>query len=179
MPFQAEKNSSYKIKFRHGDQTVTAGTGTRVLRVALDMEHMLDKLKRDGRDEVLDAIIGRTLKLKRAYELWKKDQLFTTLIRDGDKDLVPYLDSWSVRGRDERAEETLLKYDDQIRPMLGKSFKASQFTTARIGQYLDGLRTKGGQKLSGSTIDRYHSALSRFATHLVERGVLGVKPLRQ
>jgi len=179
MPFQSEKGASYKIKFRHGDRTMTAGTGTRIRRVADDVEHMLTILKQDGRDEVLDAIIDRRLKLRRAYKLWKKETLFTTLKDEADTDLVPLLESWTVRGRDEQAEETLEKYKDQIRPMLGKAFRASEFTRARIGEYLDGLRKKNGQKMSGSTINRYHSALSRFADHLVERGVINANPMRE
>ena len=136
---------------------IQRSAGTTDGRTARAIQHLLDSLQAERRWRLLDAAARGTITVGELYD--RRADLDALELELDDIDVAPYVAEWRPRSP---------KYREQIRSLIpsGARFPRSRLTRSKIREWLDGL------VVSGSTRNRYRSALSSFCSYLVEREVL-------
>jgi integrase len=165
----------YWIRVRRSDRRlVQVSTGTRDRRTATAIGRMVSELEDRGERAVLDAVADRRRSLLDVFASYRDDARLADFKGAlDDTDIEPLVATWHaelVREGCGSAE----KYLTQVRTFIieGTRFPRSQFRRKAIAEHLAGLG------VSGSTCNRYRSALMQFATWLVEREVIEHNPVR-
>lgn len=161
---------SWKVRVKGTERTIRASTGTSDYERAQDVANFAKSLRLNRDWRTLDAIVGKKVTLRDAYDAQRNNAL-PKLLEDAeripDPDLSPLISAWLKQGANQ-------KYVIQVRRLIpdGKYFPSGEFRRGRISAFLAGL------DVSGSTKRRYRTALSQFAKWLVEREVIESNPVR-
>lgn len=166
MPFRPKGSDWFKTRITLADDsTGIFACGTTNPEVAGDVDRMVKTFRHDRVWAPLSLVMEGRVTLGSVYDAFKAGQLDGFLSALSSPDLSPLVAEWPTKNA---------KYKTQVRCMIpkGEPFPATEFTKTRIARFLDGL------KCSGSTKNRYHSALSSFGKWLNRTGVLATNIVR-
>ena len=140
-----------------GGKRVQRSAGTTDARTAKAIQHLIDSLEAQRRWKLLEAAAKGTIDVGALWD--RRDDLDALEVELNDINVEPYVSEWRPRSA---------KYREQVRALIpsGQPFPRSRLTRSKIREWLDGL------VVTGSTRNRYRSALSSFCAYLVEREIL-------
>ncbi|HET7584655.1 MAG TPA: site-specific integrase [Gemmatimonadaceae bacterium] len=185
MPFKKGGTWVIRVPQRYAN-AVRKGTGTRDRRTAVQMEVMVQQLRRDEAWDLLEAVTGAeprpgvratgTLHLRVLFDAWRAQRLGELRDQLSDLDIEPLIPSWrdAVRAKVGPHSDTPEQYEHHVRTLItaGERFPRSALTYARIVAWLAGLR------VADPTRRKYRAALSSFADYLMRCGLLEANPVR-
>lgn len=160
MPHRPKGSQWFKTRITLDDGTTGVfACGTTNPDVADDVERVVKTFQHDRVWAPLELVTDGQASLGRVYDALKAGTLKDLIASFSTPDLSPLVAKWPAKSA---------KYKTQVRVLITESapFPATQFTTARITEFLDGL------DCSGSTKNRYRVALSRFAGWLRRKGII-------
>lgn len=160
MPHRPKGSLWWKTRITLADgMTGLYACGTTNEDVANDVERMVKTFQHDRVWAPLLLVVRKKAKLGDVYDAVKNGLLEELLASLSAPDLSPLVDKWPAKSG---------KYKTQVRCLVkpGIVFPATSFTTARVTEFLDGL------ECSGSTKNRYRTALSQFARWLRRKAII-------
>ena len=145
--------------------SVQRSTQTSDRAVARDMRRLLATLTQRRTWVLLNACARGGLTIGQIWDADRTNTLPSLIASLADVDLSPLVDEWKPRAEKQRTQiRTLIPKDER--------YPRSRLTKRAIRDWLDDL------DVTGSTKNRYRSALSRFCRWLVEREILEHNPVR-
>lgn len=162
MPFRPKGSKYFRthVSLPDGSDKVFA-CGTDDLKTALAVERMVKTLKSRRQWRGLELVVEKRITLPELFDAYESGRLQEIVSEKSQADLSCLLDEWNGNA----------KSKTQIRCFIPEFFPAERFTRKHISEFLSGLQ------VSDSTRNRYRSALSVFASWLVEREVIPHNPV--
>lgn len=166
MPHRPKGSSWFKTRVTLADgRTGIFACGTTSQDVANDVERMVKTFQHDRVWAPLLLVIERKAELGSVYDAYKSGALESLVDSFSSPDLSPLVDQWPAPSDKSRVQVRCLIPDGEV-------FPANLFTKKRVSEFLADL------ECSGSTKNRYRSALSGYAKWLCERDVIPTNIVR-
>jgi integrase len=174
VPFRRPNRPHWYLELPTPGGSVRKSSGTPNRSTACAIERALRQLVDRREWDLLNAMADDRLTVGDLYDAVRSQSIDALRDRLNDVDLEPHIGEWLEVHAPNVAPDTLAHYRFAVRTLLpeGKPFPRSEFTSARLEDWLAHYKGKSG------TRRKVHAAMSQFARYLVRRHVLSANPLR-
>ncbi len=178
MVFRAKGSRTFKLRVEHADgRSATLSTGCILEKDADDVETIVRrwqgrKGKQYARQDVIDALVAKRIRLIEAYEASIAGTLEQLLgahpATEPSVDLLPLIDAWhDDKAKARRGGGQASVYKDQVLTLFPqRPLTLAMFTRKEVWARIDALNVEAPTK------NRYRSAASSLAKFLVKRELL-------
>lgn len=173
MPFQRPGRSTYYMDIRTPSGSVRRSLGTDNKATAKRIEAEIQRLIGKREWELLNAVIDERLTVGELYDASHSHQLDAVRARLSDVDLAPLVDEWGALIARTVKPDTVAHYLHAVRSLIvpGEPFLRSDFTTARLSQWIASYPGSNGTRRKAS------AAMKQFEKFLVRQHGLSYKPM--